>query len=258
LFSNTPTITYTPMSGSAFIQGLLTPLPPGSVFRAIQNGAPADTMMLSSVFSINGLKNQQATLDGITPADPDFDRVRRLVRKIQLSGEVRTYVKQDANKGPATVLALRKAGIAPEILADIQELRRLLKLNQDAEEFSLVHGPVSSSDTEIAILTRSIVGIMQNMAADVQVPAEDLAKHYAFPGYESERGVPDTARMIRIHSGKQKSPDAFVAVQYEGNWFWIEKGDLHSKQVFLQLMNLFTMADTSTPAAAPVVTIPSR
>ena len=48
-FANTPTITYTPMSGSAFIQGLLTPLPAESVFRAIQNGAPADNIMLSSV-----------------------------------------------------------------------------------------------------------------------------------------------------------------------------------------------------------------
>jgi hypothetical protein len=256
VFSNTPTITYMPLTGSRFIQGLLTPLSPAVVFGAIQNGTPADVIMLSTVVSINGLKNQQATLNGITPADPAFDQVRALVRKIQLSGGVRTYVKPDPTKGPNTVVALRQANIPPETLADIKELRGLLKLNPDAEEFTLVQAPISSSDTEIAMLTRSIVSIMQNMAADVEVPAEDLAKNFAFPGYEGKIG--GNARTIRIHSGKQKSPEAFVAVKYEGNWFWIDKGDLQSKQVFLQLMNLFTMADTAPREPPPVITIPAR
>jgi multisubunit Na+/H+ antiporter MnhC subunit len=108
-FGYTPTITYSPLTGSAFIQGLLTPLPPALVFGAIQNGVAADLIMLSAVVSINGLKNQQATLNGITPADPGFDKVRKLVREIQLSGGVRTYVKPE-EKGPATVVAFTQSG----------------------------------------------------------------------------------------------------------------------------------------------------
>lgn len=255
----TPTITYSPLTGSSFIQGLLTPLPPAMVFGAIQNGVPADVIMQAAVISINGLKNQQSTENGIAPADPAFDRVRALLRKIQLSGGVRTYVKLYP-KGPDTVIAMRKADVSPETLADLKELRDLVKLNPDAEEFSLAQAPVSTSETEIALLTRSVLGVMQNMAADVEVPAEDLAKTYVFPGFEKDHSIGDTDRMIRIQSGKQKSAEAFVAVKYEGNWFWIEKGDLRSKQMFLQLMNLFTMADTVPRAAAPVpvVTIPVR
>ena len=49
-----------------------------------------------------------------------------------------------------------------------------------------------------------------------------------------------------------------MAVKYDGNWFWIDKGDLQSKQVFLQLMNLFTMADTAPREPPPVITIPAR
>ena len=257
-FSNSPTITYTPLTGSKFIQGLLTPLPAGSVFDAIQNGRPADLIMLSSLFSINGLKNQQATLNGITPADPDFERVRALLRKIQLSGAVRTFVKQDSNKGQAVVVVFRAADIAPDVLADVKELRRLLKLNPDAEEFSLVQSPVSTNDKEIAVLTRSIVSLMQNMAADVEVPPDDLAKTRAWPGFENNRNAAAANRLIRIHSDKKKSPDAFVAVNYRNTWFWIDDSDLHSKQVFLQLMTLFTMDDTGERGRQPVVTIPSR
>ena len=256
-FSNTPTITYTPLTGNKFIQGLLTPLQPASVFGAIQNGSAADLIMLSSLFSINGLKNQQATLNGVTPADPAFDQVRALARKIQVSGAVRTYAKQDA-KGQTTVISIRTENITPETLADIRELRRLLHLNQEATEFSLVSAPLSSSDTEIAVLTRSIITLMQNMAADVEVPAEDLAKNRAFPGFEKDHNSLDTNRLIRIHSAKQKSADAFVAVNYRNAWFWIDDGDLHSKQVFLQLMMLLSMADTGQKENLPVVTIPSR
>ena len=88
-YSNTPTITYTPLTGSKFIRGLATPFPPEAIFSSIEAGMPADVILFASVVSINGLRNQEATLQGITPADPDFHRVRALARKIQLSGAVR-------------------------------------------------------------------------------------------------------------------------------------------------------------------------
>jgi hypothetical protein len=32
-----------------------------------------------------------------------------------------------------------------------------------------------------------------------------------------------------VHSGKDKPAEAFVAVPYEGLWFWIDRRDLSSK-----------------------------
>ena len=257
-FSNSPTITYTPLTGNAYIKGLTTPLPAAQVFGAMQNGVPADSILLSSVQSINGLRNQQAGLDGIRPADPEFHRVRELMRDIQLSGAVRLYVKEDATKREATVLALPNQNIPPDIRAASAELRRLLRLRRDATEFTLVSAPLPSSDTEVAVLTRSIVGLLQNMAAEVEVPPEHSARHVAVPGLEAGRTVPGVVPMIRIHSGKNKSADAFVDINYRDTWFWIDDGDLVSKRAFAQLMQLFTMTDTGPRANMPVVTIPSR
>ena len=256
-FSTTPTITYTPLTGNKFVQGMVTPLPPVAVFSAMQNGSSADSILLTTVFSINGLKNQQATLDGIIPADPDFDRVRQLMRKIQLAGGIKMFVQRGDN-ATTTILVLRSADLPRETLEDSRELRRLLKLNPDATEFKLVYAAAPSSDTEIAVLTRSIFGLMQNMAAQVEVPAEDVAKTRAFPGIEQAVNPSDNERMVRIHSGKQAPTNAFVAVNYRGAWFWIDDSDLRSKQVFMQLMLLFTMADTSPQGTGPVITIPSR
>jgi len=107
-------------------------------------------------------------------------------------------------------------------------------------------------------MTRSIVGILQNMAAEVEVPAADMAQHRAFPGFEAGRALPGIEPMIRIHSAKDKPADTFVGVRYRDTWFWIDDGDLSSKRAFAQLMQLFTMADTGAKENMPIVTIPSR
>ena len=257
-YSNTPTITYTPLTGSKFIRGLATPFPPEAVFSSIEAGMPADVILFASVSSINGLRNQEATLQGITPADPDFHRVRALARQIQLSGAVRIEVKKQAGEELVSFMTFRTEKVPPEIQADIVELRRLLKLNPSATEYKVRFGAVPNNDKEIAVITRSILSVMQTMAAEVGVPSEDLARGWAFPGFEHGKGDPGVVRLIHIHSGKSVPPDAFVSVKYENNWFWIDKGDLESKQMFQLIMMLFTMVDTGPTQNQPVLTIPAH
>jgi hypothetical protein len=86
------------MTGNAYIKGLVTSLPPELLFEAIQNGLPADSVLFATFSSINGLRNQSVSLQGITPADPDFHRVRALMREIQVSGAVRLYLKETRTK----------------------------------------------------------------------------------------------------------------------------------------------------------------
>jgi hypothetical protein len=150
--AHSPTITYTPLTGSAYIRSLTTALAPASVFSAMQNGVPADLILLSSVQSINGLRNEQATIDGIRPADPEFHRVRELLREIQLSGMVRLYVKEDASKQQATLLAFRTERIPTDIQNAMAELRRLLRLSPNATEFKIVAAPLPSNDSEVAVM----------------------------------------------------------------------------------------------------------
>ena len=257
-FSNSPTITYTPLTGNAYIKGLTTPLPPALVFAAMQNGVPADYILLSTVQSINGLRNQLAGMDGIKPADPDFHRVRQLIREIQLSGAVRLYVKESADKQQATVIAFRVDNIPPEIQAASKELRNLLGLNPSASEFNLVSAPLPSNDKEVAVMTRSIIGVMLTMSIETEVPPTHLAEHRAIPGAESGKELPGIVRLSRIQSSKTRPTDAFVEVYYRDTWFWIDDRDLLSKRAFTQLLQLFTMADTGTRDNLPVVTIPSR
>ncbi len=257
-YSNSPTITYTPLTGSKFIRSMMTPLPPESVFFSIESGTPADAILFATLASINGLRNQEPTFEGIMPADPEFHHMRQLVRKIQLSGAVRIYVKENANKQTSNLVTFRTEQVPPETLADIKELRQLLHLNPDTKEFKLVFAPVSSSDTEIAVMTRSILSLMKTMAAQVEVPAEDLAQHRAYPGFEQGQGENGVIRLIRIQTSKAKPVNSFVTVNYRGNYFWIDDSDLASKHMFSLMMLFFTLADTGERENLPLITIPAR
>jgi hypothetical protein len=246
------------LTGDAYIKGLVTPLPPDLLFEAIQNGLPADSVLLSTFISINGLRNQSVSLQGITSADPDFHRVRELMREIQVSGAVRLYLRENANKQQTRIIALRTQNIPPAVEADIAELRRLLHLNPEATEFELTNAPLPSSNIEIAVQTRSIIELMKNMAAQVEVPPEDSSQHRAFPGFETGHPVPGVVPLIRIRSSKQKPTDAFVTVHYRNSWFRLDDDDLASKAIFAQLMELFTMIEAGSKQSSPVVTIPAH
>ena len=257
-YSNTPTITYTPLTGNKFIRSLATPLPPEAVFSGIQSGLLADVTLVASVASINGLKNQEATLHGISPADPNFHRMRELARQLQVSGALRIVVKKEAGEEMVSFASFPTQDVSAQVQADITAFRHVLGLSPTASEFKIVQGVNASNDREIAVTTRSILNLMRTMAAQVEVPDNDLAQKRAFAGFEQAKDVPGVVRLIRIHSGKSVSPDGFVSVRYRGSWFWIDDNDLDSKEVFSLMMMLFTMVDTGPKENQPVVTIPAH
>ena len=259
-FTDRPTITYTPLTGNRFIKGLMTPIPPESVFFTIQSGWPADGVLFAAVASINGLKNQETSLGRLSPPDPEFLRVLALMRKLQLAGTVGMRVQVDAKQQQSALLTFRTSEVTPETKADSLELRKLLRLDPNAGSFRLVFGGAASDDKEVAVLTRSIINLMQTMASHAQVPPEHVTEGRVAPGIDSVSKDPNDPRLIRIRCDAKKPPaaDSFVSVRFRDNWFWIDDRDLKSKRTFAFMMMLFTLADTGEKENLPLVTIPAQ
>jgi hypothetical protein len=249
-YTDRPTVTYTPLTGNKFIKSLMMPLAPEAVFFTIQSGWPADAVLSSAVAGINGLKNQELSLTGVTPADADFQRVLELMRRLQASGVVGLRIQQDAQKQQTTLLTISAPGVAEQTMADSRELRRLLRVDPNATEFKLVFGSTAVSDREIAVLTRSLTHIMAMLSAHVEVPAEHVAQGRAAPGAKSGA--------VRIRCTPRAPREAFVAVPYRDHWFWIDDRDLQAKRAFSFLMILFTLADTGERDPLPLITIPAQ
>jgi hypothetical protein len=82
-YTDRPTVTYTPLTGDKFTRALMTPLMPESVFFTIESGWPADAILFLTTKRLNRLRNQEATISGLSQADPRFLRVLELWRKLQ-------------------------------------------------------------------------------------------------------------------------------------------------------------------------------
>ena len=257
-YTDRPTITYTPLTGAKFVRALMTPLPPESILYTLQSGWPANAVLFISVAAMNGLKNQETSIAGISPPDPKFMQALELLRKIQSSGAVGLRVQQEMPKQQTTVLTFQTKDITDQTLADIKQLRELLHLDPDAKELQVAFGATASNDHELALQTRSMFHIMMTMAAQADVPPEDATQGRTAPNYESKNAEGENPRLIHIHSGKAKPGDAYVSVAYRNHWFWIDDRDLKSKRSFAFLMMLFTLAETGERENLPVITIPAQ
>jgi hypothetical protein len=120
-------------------------------------------------------------------------------------------------------------------------------------------GGYSGKDNEIDMITRSMLQIMLEFAALVQVPESDVAVGKATTGLvgTAREGAPN-GPPLRILVAETPPQDAYAAVQYDRRWFWVADTDIQSKYTFAVIMLLFSIADTGVRGSAPVVTIPAN
>jgi hypothetical protein len=257
IYTDRPTITYTPLTGEKFLRSLITPIDPKNIFFMLQTGYPADFILGLTVEALNGVRNRSTSGGNVREADPEFVRALQLMREIQVAGAVGMRVEENTNKNQTAVMFFRRDDVTPEIVEKSAELRRLLKLPVDQQRFSLSYSPVRGADNELAVSSRSMLQIMGAFASYMDVPEPHLKDHRALPAFEKagSNSRPDPAR---IHSGKARPADAFAAIRYRDYWFWIEDSDWQTKRALTAVMFFFTLAETGAPEKIPLVTIPAQ
>jgi hypothetical protein len=254
-FTDRPTITYVPLTGSAFMSNLITPIPPVSLFSAIQAGWNADVILRIGIGAINGIANEHITASSYFPGDPRFLRIVELMRELQDSGALAIRVDRGQG-GAATLLALPNLSGSGRLADSARELRDLLQLEPGRTEFSLVFGRNSSGGHEIAVQSRSLMNVLQIMSSQAVVPEQHVREGRASPMADN----PDPLSLpgFKILSAQEKPDATYAALRYRDTWFYVDDTDLQSKRVFSLIMLLFTLADSSPERAAPVVTIPAQ
>ena len=256
IYLDRPTITYSPLSGDKFARSLMTPIPPAAILSFLQAGYPVDLVLRLTVHAINGIHSRFGGSARTREADPEFYPLVQRLRNIQQSGQIGLRVKKTPNQMESLMVFSKKAN--PEIEAERDEVRKLLGLDPQTNEFSVVYGSVAANDKEIAILTRSVLEILVDLSSYIDVPAANVEQKRTFPSPAPElvNGAP-VPGLVRIHSSPHKPDDAFAAVPYRQDWYWIDDKDFASKRLFSFIMFLFTLTDSGEKQGAPIVTIPA-
>jgi hypothetical protein len=256
-YADTPTITYLPFTGDKFARSLMAPIPVTGILFLLQSGYPADFVLRICVNTINGLENAYGGPGSPRPGNPKFRELMTALREAQTAGGMGMRIKTIQAR-EAVVMFLRP-GEDEAIAAPNQKIRELLGLDAQAREFTIVYGAEASSDTEIAILSRSMLQILTDVASHIDVPPADVAEGRVY----SPQRTPEQQRMfpalVNVRHGSSQPDDAHVGVRYREQWFWIDDRDRQSKLIFTFLMLMFSLTETgATQAGAPVITVPAR
>lgn len=252
-YSESPTVSYEPLSGERLTNTLLRPIPPATVFGLILSGGQAEFLLRATCQSINGIRNGPSSVTHGRAGDPRFDELRAALARIAQAGALSLRMEENED-GKESWLGFDNA---QEVSADVARVKTLLGLQADLDEFRLVFGAKSQAPTGIALLTRSLQAVIGDLATGVEVPPEDLAQGRATTPAMTEASA-GADRLLYVHSSQERPPGLHAAVRYRDRWFWVDDRDLASKRTLMFLYMFVALVENGTVPQGPLLTIPAR
>ena len=251
-----PTISYTPVTGKKYVDALLRPIPPQAIFAMIQAGHQADFIMRGTVRTINGVHNASASPGRAREEDPTFERVIDAFRHIQQAGALGVRIEKRGTEEVTFISFNEKAG--KRTAEHIRYLREALGLDRGTGELVLTFGSIQRGPGELSVLSRSVLEILVELSAGVDVPEQHLIEKRARSLPRRLKRGEGAQPLAHIHSGTERPTDAFAAVFYRDHWFWIDDRDYYSKRAFTFLLMFSSIAETGIAPQAPIITIPAN
>jgi hypothetical protein len=249
-----PTVSYAPQTRPDFIRNMTLPLPPTAILYLMQAGYPLDLVFDLTLDAINGVPGRTISGGQVRPASPEYQRIVQILRKAQASGSVGMRIEVGKDKKESLVMFFRDPDIDPELAAELNEARKLLRIDPDQREVRVVFGATRGAPNEVTMATRSLYRVLGVLALSVQVPDIHLAEGRAPPLVGDM--MEDQPRFTVLSGCKKpRDCDCFTLTCYRGYWFWIDDRDAESKRVMAYLMVLLALADTGPKEPVPFLTI---
>lgn len=266
-YSETPTVSYSPLQGEAFARRVLAPLEPRMLTLLSQSGWSIERLMLCCVHQINHLRNAPSaagpTPDYVPPHYEEFQEVSALLRELQVAGWIQVAVRRVEGEGEQKVVVAFDPldPAAPDNRAHQAKLarfRELLAISGDGAQFEITDMVFDRGDDQVALRGRSLMGTLFFLSQSVDVPPSDeeagLVTVTRYPDGRRFDWNELSGKLLRVHTAPAEPADAFVRVRYRGHWFYIADSDLNSKTTFGLLKYLFSL-QSEPSKAAPLLTL---
>lgn len=289
--SESPTVTLVPRRDEEFSRQLLSPIPIDSITLLAFSNWGVDRLMLLFAESVNGIEGRNTFARAGARGDEEaFLALLRSLRVGEEAGAIRFYTERrrrsvlDLKINPANALetlsAARRTGYNVEVGIDTVSLYddasvvvlrmddaflrtdaykvlvSVLGLTPGENTVDLVRSTASAdvSDGRIHIRPRSPAAVLSLLATAVEIPSA----HAQTFGLADNAEAPDPIRrLLRVRVAAERPENAWLAVPYRGHYFYLENGDVSSRQTLYiasAFMNLsLTRGDTGS---IPVVTLP--
>jgi len=261
-WKDNPTITYEELSGVEYVTQMLSPIPADTIVLLLQSW-PADMVLPLALNEINDVNNiwspinaniselaaiEHKKFDEITNAIQTLDSQRTLEWSV-----TRTDQNQTNAIETAILLNHHKDKETMKTISTLLKNLGLTKSKEGTTRFSVEYGLEAKDDKTIVFGTRSMQDILTFASMDVDIPESMLDIVLKKPdGWKDRSGD----RLFHVKANRHEPNNPAVAIQYNGEWFYIENTDLQSKATFLLIQVMLGMQSGASTTGAPVLTIP--
>jgi len=260
LYSERPTITYTPMGGADFVRGVLTPVNLDTFVLLANAGWSIERLLRLSVDRINSVDNAPSAAGPtprMAPKHAEFLRAARLMRTLQKRGvlEIGYHRHQQEQQVPTLY-------IEPEALdwSETRELYEIFGLARGRNLFKLHTSGNSIHADYLGLDTRSLMEMVFFLSHGVEVPEKDREIGHVTVTTEADGQPFDwslvVGGLLDIRSSAEQPTNAQTAIWYRGSWFYLDDSDMTSKYTILLLEQLATLLGGTVEKVGPVLTLP--
>lgn len=250
LYEENPTISYVPVRGEIFVERMLAPLSADQTLLLSRMSTQDFEPLQLLVRRVNGLANPL-----FAPADPGggFDRFIELFRHLREQGVL--DLVGSPNGGHEVFIH----DLKPQQVGDVAELLATLGINEPVNPGSdqriALHFFVGAATSDaIEIETPTALEVLRAASKGVAVPAahvtDGIVRGGTGPVYDSGP--------LMVHAARERPVQASIATRHRDYWYFIDEGDVASKQTFLLLRTLVGLRLDSGEKGqlAPVLTVP--
>lgn len=149
----------------------------------------------------------------------------------------------------------------------VRRIRELLHLKSGVRVFDVVALENSRFDplrpdqplAEIAVDTRSLMGVLYYLSNGVEAPEKHIAAGIVTRTTRDSGASFDWKELLgdllTVHSSRDRPKNAAIAVEYRGYWFYVADDDQTTKTTFMLLSELFALQAGEVSQDKPVLTL---
>lgn len=263
-YSETPTITYTPLSGDDFSKRLFRQIKPEVIFSLGQSGWPIELLFALMVEIVNNLENTHFNavmsfsepVEASDQAKDNAARFREMATLLpQLTSQNLIEFERELNTNEVIVYFSSTTGQQQQKL--INEFKDIMNLDQSVNRFTVTSIQMDRKPDEIAMDTRSLFGMLLFLALGVDVPAERQYEGKAITGTQGLDNEEQAGLVpFRVRTSENRPEKSFVAIKYRDYWYYLAEDDLESKFVLLLVLTLFQLEAPESKSAPPILALP--
>jgi len=238
-----PTISYSPLHGENFVQGVLTAISFKTIVLLFHSGWSVERIFKICLQRIDKIKNAPSAsgpTPKIAPKTAKFFKAAKLLRELQKKGGL-DLLYRVSDKEPQLVIHISEKFKNSQLANQFSRL-----INAPLGKNSYVFGaPSVKNKQSIDIVTRSLLGVMFYLSQAVDVPGSDIEEGRVTVTKTDKGEVFDwigiTGELLRINSSPNPPKDASLLIFYRRHWFYVNDSDLISKSTFSLLAQLYAL-----------------